>query len=233
MRPCPNCGEPIDDGVDVCRNCGTVRDASIPDNARAQPPDPRGSDGGRREDPEDAAPGAAMPDGRDRGRIVELCSTANVFEAFALHNELEQEGIRSRVAGESLQDAAGALPLGQITAPRVWVWEEDLPRAREIADAWVRRAGREGRISDEQDEPSEPDHEPDEGTASPASDSRSTGPGCVWAIAGLACITIGAIEALAGPLPSPWDAPAWAVGIGASLLLASCLRRWKRQAARV
>ncbi len=320
MRHCPNCGEPIDDGIDVCRNCGTARDGNIADNARAQPPDPEGSDAAQREDPEDASQGAAMPDDRNGGRIVELYSAANVFEALALHNELEQAGIRSRLAGELLENAPGALPLGQITAPRLWVWDEDLPRAREIGNAWIRRADQGGRISDEEDESTEVDEEPDEGTAAPASDRRSTGPDCVWTVAGLACIAIGIFWAghrwaalrtysaategvltryklrhsthvppppeiprsheratihfwyeafyafnvgpwtyyavtesgipparramihydpsdpnnnFVGPLPSPWDAPAWAMGIGASLLFASCRRRWRRQAARV
>ncbi len=320
MKHCPKCGERIDDGIDVCRNCGTARDGSIAGSADAQPADPEGSDAAQRDDLDDASQGAAMPDDRNRGRIVELCSAANVFEALALHSELEQAGIRSRVAGELLGNAPGALPLGQVTAPQIWVWDEDLPRAREIVDAWARRADQEGRIADEEDEPSEVDEEPDEETAAPASDRQSTGLDCVWTVAGLACIAIGIFWAghhwaavrtysaategvlaryelrhsihvppppeiplpqeratihywyeafyafnvgertyyavtesrtpparravihydpsdpnnnLVGPLPSPWDAPAWAVGIGASLLLASCRRRWKRQAAQV
>jgi len=65
-------------------------------------------------------------------KIVELCSAANVVEAYAVADALEAGGIRASVVGDALQGAAGGLPLGETTAPRLWVSAEDLPRAREV-----------------------------------------------------------------------------------------------------
>ena len=65
-------------------------------------------------------------------RIVELCSAANAPEAHALCALLEEAGIPFRIVGEFLGAAAGSLPFGEATAPRIWVWEQDAARAREI-----------------------------------------------------------------------------------------------------
>jgi hypothetical protein len=70
----------------------------------------------------------------DGGKIVELCSAANVIEAYAIRNLLEASGIRSRVVGDFLNNAFGAVPFGEVTSPRVWVREEDLERAQQIVN---------------------------------------------------------------------------------------------------
>jgi hypothetical protein len=77
------------------------------------------------------------PDDANHDRIVELCSAKNAMEAYFFRNLLEDEGIRSRVVGELLDSAAGALPLGEATSPRIWVREEDAAHAREIIDQWM------------------------------------------------------------------------------------------------
>ena len=74
---------------------------------------------------------------------MELCSAANGVEAYALCNALEEAAIRAWVVGEVLGNAAGSLPLGEPIAPRIWVRESDVIRAREIIDQWFKGAGTE------------------------------------------------------------------------------------------
>jgi hypothetical protein len=60
--------------------------------------------------------------------LVEVYSAQDDVQAHGLANLLEQEGIRARVV-----DAAnGQLPMGEPWNPRIWVFREDEPRAREI-----------------------------------------------------------------------------------------------------
>ncbi|MDY0169219.1 MAG: DUF2007 domain-containing protein [Thermoguttaceae bacterium] len=135
-----------------------------------------------------------------RGRIVELCSAGSVFEAHALHDALEEAGIRSQVAGDLL---ASSLPLGEITTPRIWVSEHDVPHAQEVVDAWTRKTRQGGGLPDEEEEPgkseaeweAESEAESDAWAAAPAPGSRSPWPGCALTIAGLACIIVGTIWA--------------------------------------
>jgi hypothetical protein len=65
-------------------------------------------------------------------RIVEVYSAANGLEAHSLRAALTDKGIRAQVVGETLGTAAGDLPLGDATAPKIWVREGDAGRAREI-----------------------------------------------------------------------------------------------------
>ncbi len=85
--------------------------------------------------------------------IVELYSAADVSEAYLLKNRLQQEGIEASVVGDTLQFAAGGLPLGQTITPRVWVCRTDEPQARLILQEW-----------DEQRETGGIDHPSDEWT---------------------------------------------------------------------
>jgi predicted RNA-binding Zn-ribbon protein involved in translation (DUF1610 family) len=71
--------------------------------------------------------------------VVEVYSAANGVEAHGLRAVLEEKHIRAEVVGESLGSAAGRLPLGQATTPRIWVREGDAGRAREIIEECTSR----------------------------------------------------------------------------------------------
>ena len=64
-------------------------------------------------------------------RIVNVYSATNSLEATCLGEVLEEKGIGSQIVGEDLGGAAGCLPLGEATAPRIWVREGDAGRARD------------------------------------------------------------------------------------------------------
>ena len=142
MWSCPKCGESIEDNFDACWNCGTGQDGTAP---APWQPEPRGSEDIDRAAELQAAQGTAEEPGAGFGdahmRIVELCSAANIFEAYAMRNLLDAAGIRCRVVGELLANAAGDLPLGQTIAPRIWVREQDVASAREIIDEGMNRLG--------------------------------------------------------------------------------------------
>jgi predicted RNA-binding Zn-ribbon protein involved in translation (DUF1610 family) len=70
-------------------------------------------------------------------RIVEVCSAAHGTEAGFLRSVLEEKGIRAEIVGTSLRTAAGWLPLGEATAPRIWVREGDVGRAHELVEEWI------------------------------------------------------------------------------------------------
>ncbi len=83
--------------------------------------------------------------------IVELYRAAGLLEAHTLLVLLEGEGIAARIENESLQGAAGELPFGWNTAPRVIVTRTDEPAAREILADYLRtsegpRASTEGEL---------------------------------------------------------------------------------------
>lgn len=63
------------------------------------------------------------------GDIVEVYSAENLTEAYFLRDLLANAGIEARVVGDTL---TGMLPPGNETAPRVWVFRSDEPRAREL-----------------------------------------------------------------------------------------------------
>ena len=76
-------------------------------------------------------------------RLAEVYSAANGLEAHSLRAVLEERGIRAEVVGETLQTAAGDLPLGQSLAPRIWVWEGDAGRARELIEEFTSQSRQE------------------------------------------------------------------------------------------
>jgi hypothetical protein len=132
MWRCPNCGERIEPQFAVCWKCGTARDGTRANGFRAKPDDPAEPDlGPDPEPPKQSAGDAAAAKARNE-RIVELCSASNTIEAHEIGNVLEEAGIRAKVVGDFLGDAPGSLPLGQPTAPRVWVRESDVARARTV-----------------------------------------------------------------------------------------------------
>jgi hypothetical protein len=69
-------------------------------------------------------------------RLVEVYAARNGIEAHFLRGLLEEEGIAVRVVGEGLAFAIGDLPMGLPTAPRLWVFEDDSARARELILEW-------------------------------------------------------------------------------------------------
>ncbi|MDZ7620782.1 MAG: DUF2007 domain-containing protein [Patescibacteria group bacterium] len=161
-----------------------------------EPPD---SDSPDRTEPDDSK-GATdrsgpVSDEWKTGRIVELCSTANAFEAHALQSMLEEAGIRSCVVGELLGSGACGLSLGEIVAPRVWVRANDAIRAREAADAWYRQTRQGSYVPDEGQDTAKWDVRSEDEDPSPTVVARSPWPGRSLTIAGLACIMAGAVWA--------------------------------------
>ncbi len=133
MWRCPNCSEQVDDGFDACWNCGTAPDGTIDVDFRTEPSNAAGShETGEPEEPPAVEDSSPEPAGAEHPRIVELCSAADIAEAHGLCDLLEEEGIPARVVGEYLAGAAGSLPLGDSTSPRIWVREADLARASEF-----------------------------------------------------------------------------------------------------
>ncbi len=88
----------------------------------------------------------------DADRIVEVCSAANATEAGFLADVLADKGIRAEVVGATLGTAGGWLPLGEATAPRLWVREGDSGRAREIVNEVNNPRRESGRLSARDDE---------------------------------------------------------------------------------
>ena len=69
--------------------------------------------------------------------IFQLYTAANSFEAYAVAEALEREGIEARVVGNHLKDtAAGRVPLGQPIAPAVWIRKADADRANALLETW-------------------------------------------------------------------------------------------------
>ena len=197
MWHCPNCGEQIDDTFDACWKCGTAHDGTRAADFDAEPPDSDTPDSGPEADSpdEEAKDFVAAAGAMKQGRIVELCSAANIIEADAIRDLLEEAGIQSRVVGEFLGSAAGSLPLGETTTPRIWVHAENLTRAQKIIDEQMDRLGQETSALSESDENTESDIVPD-GESPPAASGaggRWLGQGLV--LLGLACIAVGAIWA--------------------------------------
>ena len=72
-------------------------------------------------------------------KIVEVFEAQSDGTAHLVKALLDDAGIQARIVGEMLKGVAGELPLGQTIAPRVWVFENDAPRAREIIAEWEKR----------------------------------------------------------------------------------------------
>lgn len=74
----------------------------------------------------------------DDDAVVEVYWAADAPQAHLVKTVLEKAGIEVHVVGEMLQQAAGDLPLGPATSPRIWVHKEDEERARAVIAAWER-----------------------------------------------------------------------------------------------
>lgn len=130
--------------------------------------------------------------------IVELCSAANGVEAYAIAGALEAAGIKAEVVGEVLQGAAGGLPLGETTAPRVWVPEESEARALEVL-AEYRAAASRGAPDASADEDSTAECVEAESAASEAEPEAEAQPGhdvslltVILTLIGMGSVVVGA-----------------------------------------
>jgi len=72
-------------------------------------------------------------------RQIEIYSAKDVPQAHLLVDLLARRGIEAFVSNASLQGAAGEVPLGWATAPRVSVAEEHAEKAREVVIAFERQ----------------------------------------------------------------------------------------------
>lgn len=190
MWQCPRCGEQIGEVFDACWKCGMARDGAVTPHFQPEPSDPDSPGWEADPAPVDEPTGASTPllDHLD-DRLVELCSAGNAPEAHALQALLEAEGIDSRVVGDVLGNAAGALPLGEPIAPRLWLWADDRNRARAILDE---RRSQPQPLWGESVEGSA-QSEADEDTHSPTVHLQLLGGGCL--MAGVACMLLGAVWA--------------------------------------
>ena len=217
MWHCPKCGEQIDAGFDVCWNCGTARDGTAAAGFHAEPDDPAVPDPGPEPDePKETAEDQTTPLGMAGQRIVELCSAGDVVEADDLCELLEEAGIQARIVGEVLGNAGGGLPLGEATAPRIWVLEDDAIRGREVIDRW-RDELEEGPIAwPESDAPPEWETPAEEDEGPLPSDVRFRFLSQGFWIAGGLCIVIGGLWAWQNWLTlsqHPATADGWLIGI--------------------
>ncbi len=195
MWTCPNCGERVDDVFDACWKCGTAQDGTLAADFQAEPgdsDDPRAEPDPSDEIAEDSVAAAHDP---KKKRIVELCSAASAAEAYALRALLEEADIRCRVVGDSLGNAAGGLPLGEATSPRIWVWEEDAARAREIIDERLDQPCQDMSSLAEDVEPAALGAASQESDAPRASDAGFQGRSQALSLIGLACIVLGTVLA--------------------------------------
>src|SRR5689334_5822771 len=68
--------------------------------------------------------------------IVEVYAAANTPQAYLVKAALADAGIEAQVVGDMLQGAAGDIPLGLVSAPRIWVTEEHAEAAKQVVAAW-------------------------------------------------------------------------------------------------
>src|SRR5438094_361851 len=66
-----------------------------------------------------------------------LFAARDNLEAHFLKNLLEADGVRATVLGELLAASRGEFPLGNTTAPGVWVSEEQLARGQHILNGYL------------------------------------------------------------------------------------------------
>jgi hypothetical protein len=131
MWTCPKCASKVDPSFEVCWNCGTSPDGVV------DPTFVRADDSG----PIEAEPLTPALDveqdvnlldelpGPIRGNLVEAYLAIDLMEAKFLADQLNQAGIQAANDTHDLRHSLGPAE-GE---PRVWVREEDLPRAR----AWL------------------------------------------------------------------------------------------------
>lgn len=128
MWTCPKCQSKVDPSFDVCWNCGTSADGvEDPSFVKADDSGPIEADPlvPELEVGEEAG---ELPE-PIRGELVEAYSALDLMEARFLSDQLTQAGIPAVSDTHDLHESLGTMEGG----PKVWVREDDLPRAR----AWL------------------------------------------------------------------------------------------------
>ncbi len=87
---------------------------------------------------------------------VVIYTAATPQEAYLLRDALAEAGIRALVSNESLQAAAGDVPLGWTIAPRLLVAPEDAADARRLAEQYEDRRKSGGTLLDADRPPEKP-----------------------------------------------------------------------------
>jgi len=131
MWTCPKCASKIDPAFEVCWNCGTSPDGvEDPSFVKADDSGPIEADPVTPEldVEEDVAAVGELPEPL-RGELVEAYQALDLMEARFLADQLKEAGIDAVSDTHDLHDALG----GMNAAPRVYVREADLSRAR----AWL------------------------------------------------------------------------------------------------
>jgi hypothetical protein len=119
MWTCPNCITKVDPSFDVCWNCGTTADGVLdPAFVRADVDGPLPID----------APLPLVEAASDTP-LVEAYQALDLMEATFIADQLKAAGIPAESDTYDLHDSLGSMN----AAPKVWVLETDLPRAR----AWL------------------------------------------------------------------------------------------------
>lgn len=88
---------------------------------------------GRAYDPADANTFAI-----NRGQLVKLYASGNQFDVYLLRDMLAEEGIKSVVMGDALATARGELPMTVETMPALWIGQEDVEKAMQVAGEYDR-----------------------------------------------------------------------------------------------
>jgi hypothetical protein len=134
MWTCPKCGTKVDPSFEVCWKCGTTVDgvedptfvAADSESPEAPESSPLDLDMPRGEEP------LAVPDSMAAGELVECYWALDLMQAKFLADLLSDNGIPAVADTHDMHDALGSMSSG----PRVWVREEDLPRAKEWLDSY-------------------------------------------------------------------------------------------------
>jgi hypothetical protein len=137
-------------------------------------------------------------------QIVELCSAADEIEAVAICAALEEAGIRARTVGAGLGNAAGVGFMAWPMTPRIWVSDEDAPRARETLADWRDRVHC---LPDEMRDGDEQDAREVVAEEKPCETSRRIAAIGRWFVGGFLCTVFAAyssmmiVESMGGPEP--------------------------------
>jgi Putative prokaryotic signal transducing protein len=135
MWTCPKCHSKIDPSFDVCWNCGTSADG-VEDPNFVKADDAAPIEG----DPvvipgldvvEDVEIVSELPE-PIREDLVEAYSAFDLVEAKFLADQLNEAGIQTVCDTHDFQHSLGLVN----ASPRLWVHEDDLPRARAWLEAY-------------------------------------------------------------------------------------------------
>ena len=138
MWTCPKCDSKVDPSFEVCWNCGTAADGT------EDPTFVRADDAAVIEEPSvvpnldadlDASTMAELPEPL-QGELVEAYRAFDLIEARFLADQLTEAGIP---AAADTHDFAHQGISSVTNGPRVWVREDELPRARTWLEGYERQ----------------------------------------------------------------------------------------------